>query len=237
MIKHLLPLILVATWAATARADEAAVRAALQRAFPQNSVQVISKTPVSGMLEATIDGQILYVTENGRYILGGPLLDVETGRNLTEARLEQINAIPFESLPLDLAFKWVKGTGARRIAIFEDPDCPYCKKLEQTLKSVDNLTVYVFLYPIDQLHPDAPAKSRAVWCAPDRAAAWHEVMRTGVAPANGGQCDNPIAKIGDFARRHRISGTPTTILADGRRLVGAAPRAEVEKQLLRSSRP
>lgn len=237
MFKHLLTLIAAATLATTARGDEAAVRAALQRAFPQNSVQVISKTPVSDLLEATIDGQILYVTENGRYILDGPLLDVETGRNLTEARLEQINAIPFERLPLDLAFKWVKGTGARRVAIFEDPDCPYCKQLEQTLKNVNNLTVYVFLYPIDQLHPDAAAKSRAVWCAPDRAKAWHEVMRTGVAPANGGQCDNPIAKIADFARRHRISGTPTTILADGRRLVGAVPRAEVEKQLLRSARP
>ncbi len=221
---------------AVAGAGEDAVRAALQRAFPQSPIQGISKTPVPGVLEAAIDGQIFYVTADGRYILGGPLVDVNANRNLTEARLEQINAISFGSLPFDWAFKRVKGTGARQIAIFEDPDCPYCKTLEQELKGIDNVTVHVFLYPIDQIHPDAAAKSKAVWCAKDRAKAWDEVMRTGVAPAAAADCDNPIARIAAFAKRHRITGTPTTILADGRRLVGAVPRAELETQIQKAAK-
>lgn len=220
-----------ATVATAARADEAAVRATLQRAFPRSSIESISKTPIPGVLEAAVEGQVFYVTEDGRYILGGPLLDAKTDRNLTEARLEQINAIAFDSLPLEWAIKRVKGSGARKIAIFEDPDCPYCKVLEQTLADMDDLTVYVFLFPIEQIHPDAPAKSRAVWCAKDRAKAWDEAMRTGIAPGSATDCDNPIAKINEFAKRHRITGTPTTILADGRRLVDAVPRAELEALL------
>ncbi|MDP3760639.1 MAG: DsbC family protein [Ramlibacter sp.] len=235
-MKRLFLTIVAAAVTAAASADEVAVRAALQRAFPQSPIQGISKTPVPGMLEAAIDGKIFYVTDDGRYILGGPLVDVKASRNLTEARLEQINAIPFNSLPLDWAFKRVKGTGTRTMAIFEDPDCPYCKKLEQELKGIDNVTVYVFLYPIDQIHPDAAAKSKAVWCAKDRIKAWDEVMRTGIAPAGAADCDNPIAKIVDFAKRHGITGTPTTILTDGRRLVGAVPRAELEAQLQKAAK-
>jgi len=131
------------------------------------------------------------------------------------------------------AIKRVKGNGARRIAIFEDPDCPYCRVLEQTLKGIDNLTVYVFLFPIDQLHPEAAAKSLAVWCAPDRAKAWDEVMRTGAVPAGSPQCANPMADIAGFAKRHRINSTPT----DGRRLVGAVPRAQLEMELQRAAKP
>lgn len=236
MMERLLIVIAAASVATAARGDNAAVRATLQRAFPQSPIQGITKTPVPGVLEAAIEGQVYYITEDGRYILGGPLLDAKANRNLTEVRLEQINAIPFNSLPLDWAIKRVKGTGARRIAIFEDPDCPYCKTLEQTLEGIDNLTVYVFLYPIDQIHPDATARSKAVWCAKDRVKAWDDAMRTGTVPAGAADCDNPIAKIIDFAKRHRITGTPTTILADGRRLVGAVPRAELEAQLQKAAK-
>ncbi|WP_332774920.1 DsbC family protein [Polaromonas sp.] len=236
MMARLLMVIAAATVAMAARGDDAAVRATLQRAFPKSPIQGITKTPVPGVLEAAIDGQVFYITEDGRYLLGGPLIDAKANRNLTEVRLEQINAIPFNSLPLDWAFKRVKGTGARRIAIFEDPDCPFCKALEQTLAGMDNLTVYVFLYPIEQLHPDAVAKSRAIWCAKDRAKAWNEAMHTGLAPTASANCDNPIAKIADFAKRHRITGTPTTILEDGRRVIGAVSRAELETQLQRAAK-
>ena len=236
MMERLLMVIAAAAAVTAARGDDAAVRDTLQRTFPQSPIQSLSKTPVPGVLEAAIEGRILYVTEDGRYILGDPLLDIKTNQNLTEARLEQINAIPFDSLPLDWAIKRVKGTGARRIAIFEDPDCPYCKTLEQTLEGIDNLTVYVFLYPLEQIHPDAAAKSKAVWCAKDQVKAWDDAMRTGTVPAGAANCDNPIAKIIDFAKRHRITGTPTTILANGRRLVGAVPRAELETQLQKAAK-
>lgn len=236
MMKRLFLAIVAAAVTAAASADEIAVRAALQRAFPQSPIQGITKTPVPGVLEAAVEGQVIYITEDGRYILGGPLIDANGNRNLTEVRLEQINAIPFDSLPLDWAFKRVKGTGARRIAIFEDPDCPYCKMLEQALEGIDNLTVYVFLYPIAQIHPDAVAKSKAIWCAKDRVKAWDDAMRTGTVPAGTANCDNPIAKNIDFAKRHRITGTPTTILADGRRLVGAVSRAALEAQIQKAEK-
>lgn len=230
-MKHLLSILSVAS------ADEDAARGALQRVFPQSPIQGIVKTPILGMLEAAVDGQIFYITEDGQYILGSPLFDVQARQNLTEARLEKINAIAFDRLPLDWAIKRVKGSGSRKMAIFEDPNCPYCKALEQTLTGIDNVTVYIFLYPIDPLHPDAAEKSKAVCCAKDRAQAWDVIMRTGVMPANAVDCDNSIAKIAAFARQHRITGTPTTTLSNGRRLVEAVPRAELERQLLMAVRP
>jgi thiol:disulfide interchange protein DsbC len=227
-----------ATLAASASittADENAVRTTLQHIFPEQNVQSLQPSPVAGVFEAVIDGRAYYVSADGRYVLGGPLVDVQNRVNLSEARLEKINAIPWDSLPLELAVKRTKGAGTRRVAIFEDPDCPYCKELEQTLREVDDITVYVLLFPIDELHPQAAEKSRAVWCATDRAKAWDEVMRTGVAPP-APPCQDPLATIGEFARRHRISGTPTLILADGRRLVGAVPRERLEAELRRTGR-
>lgn len=217
-------------------ADEAAVRSSLQQAFPQRTIKSISKTPASGVLEAVIDGRIFYVSEDGRYVFGGPLIDASTNENLTQARLDQINAIPFSSLPLIDAIKRVKGDGSRKIAIFEDPDCPYCKKLEQEIKEIDNLTTYVFLYPIEQLHPGAPNKSKAIWCAADQRRAWEKAVLTGVVPAGPVNCANPVERNVAFGRAHGISGTPTTIFANGFRLVGAVSRDELERQLAKAAK-
>lgn len=228
----------LAVLAAAAHADEAAVRATLSRVFPNSAAPAVAKTPVPGLFEAAVDGQIFYITEDGRHLLGGPLIDTRTQRNLTDARLAQINKIPFDTLNPKLAISWVKGSGARKLAVFEDPDCPYCKALEKTLKDIDDVTIYVYLYPIDQLHPDAAAKSRAVWCAPDRARAWADAMHTGAVPSGAATtCADPIAEIAAVAKRYRINGTPTMVLADGTRLVGAVPRAQLEAELQRASRP
>ena len=216
--------------ATEAHADVAAVRAALQRLMPDEPVQSIEPAGAAGLVEAVVGGQAYYFTADGRYLLGGPLIDTARRANLTEAHLKKVNAIAWHTLPLDLAIKRVKGKGTRRIAIFEDPDCPYCKALERTLETMDDLTVYVLLFPIDALHPQAAAKSKAVWCAQDRAAAWQMAMRTGAVPA-APDCKDPIAAIGEFAKRHGINGTPTMVLADGRRLVGAVPRAQLEREL------
>lgn len=220
-----------------AHAGEAAVRTTVQRMFPDSEAPTIAKTPVPGLFEAAVDGQVFYVSEDGGHVLGGPLIDTRTKRNLTETRLAQINKISFDTLNTKLAISWVKGSGARKLAIFEDPDCPYCKVLEKTLREIDDVTIHVFLFPIDQLHPEAAAKSRSVWCAPDRAKAWADVMHAGVVPAGPAKCADPIAEISAFAKSHRISGTPTMILADGTRLVGAVPRARLEAELQRASKP
>lgn len=222
----------LATWAA---AGETAARAAIERVSPGRPIQSVTETPVANLYEAAVDGQVFYVTGDGRYILGGPLIDAKTGANLTEMRREVVSAIAWERLPLKLAFKRVKGNGSRRIAIFEDPDCPYCKQLEKTLEGVNDITIYVLLFPIDQLHPQAAQKSRAIWCAKDRGGAWDDAMRTGIVPANPGTCETPIAEIAEFAKQHGITGTPTIILSDGRRVVGALPAAQLQQQLARAS--
>lgn len=215
----------------SAHADEAAVRSALQQNFPGDAIKSIAKTPIPGVVEAVVDGRIFYLTDDGRYLLGGPLIDIKTNQNLTQAHLDRINAIPFDSLLLKRAIKIVKGDGSRRLAIFEDPDCPYCKKLEQEMRGIDNLTTYVFLYPIEQLHPGASSKSKAIWCAKDRAKAWDGAMRAGTVPAGPANCANPVDKNIAYGREHGINGTPTMILANGHRLVGAVSRDELEQQL------
>ena len=225
----------LALLAASAAADERAVRATLEAMFPQAPIQSVVETPYAGLFEAAIDGKVYYVSNDGRYILGGPLIDTKTRVNLTSARLEKINEIAWDSLPLDLAIKRVKGKGTRRIAIFEDPDCPYCKALEKTLSEIDDVTVYVMLYPIASLHPQATDKSKAIWCAKDPGKAWEEAVSTGVAPAGSATCETPIAKLAAFAQQHRITGTPTTILSDGRRVVGSVPREELERQMQRAA--
>lgn len=216
---------------AFASADEAAIRSLFQKEFPQSTIRSVNPTPVPGISEVVIDGRILYTTEDGRYVFAGPLIDIGTQRNLTQARLEKINAIPFDSLPLNLAIKRVKGNGSRKIAIFEDPDCPYCKKLEQGLVGIDNLTIYVLLFPIEQIHPGATGKSQAIWCAKDRAKAWDDAMLFDVIPAKSVSCKTPVARIVDFGREHGINATPTIIFADGRRVVGALSAEDLKKEL------
>ncbi len=134
-------------------------------------------------------------------------------------------------LPLDLAFKKVKGNGERKLIVFSDVDCPFCAKLEQELKSIDNVTIYTFLYPIDQLHPDAARKSRLIWCAPDRQKAWDAFFETGALPDNKGDCDNPVAKLAELGARYKVSATPTMMFADGSIVPGALPAQRLEAEL------
>lgn len=218
-------------------ADEVAIRHAIERLNPQSTVTGVSRTPVAGVFEVVVDHQIVYASEDGRYMFGGPLVNTGNGNNLTHARVEQINAIPFDRLPLEWAIKRVKGNGSRKLAIFEDPYCPYCRKLEQDLRGMDNLTIYVFLFPIDQLHPGATAKAGAIWCARDRGKAWDEVMRTGAGPSGPATCDTPVGKTIEYGHQHWVDGTPTLFLEDGRRVVGAVPPEQLEQELARAQKP
>jgi thiol:disulfide interchange protein DsbC len=228
---------LITTLASTfSYGDEDAIRRTLRSRSPQSTVGSISATPIQGLFEVVVDGRIVYVTEDGRYVIVGELVEMDSGRSLTQARQDQISAIPFDKLPLELAFKRVKGDGSRRVAVFEDPDCPYCKKLEQELARIDNLTIYTFLFPIEQIHPGATDKSQAIWCARDRVKAWEDAVLSSVAPPIGASCATPVSRIIDYGRAHGISGTPTTFFSDGRRVIGAISAQELEKQLARSGR-
>ena len=176
--------------------------------------------------EVSIGGEILYADEKAQYvILGGNLVDTKTRQNLTEARQSELNKVDFAKLPFDRAFKYVKGNGSRKIAVFSDPNCPYCKRFEETLKSskIDNVTVYTFLYPV--LGPDSDAKSKAIWCAADPVKAWHDWMLDKKAPPTAtAKCDDaPVRQNVALGHQYNVTGTPTIILADGRRLPGAVP--------------
>lgn len=226
-------LALVPAWPAQA-ADPgaAAVGARVESRFPGARIQGVSATPIAGLYEVLVDGHILYTDASARYIIEGALYDAQEQRNITQERLDKLNRFVFSELPLAQAIKIVKGNGARKLAIFEDPDCPYCRKLElEALPGVNNLTLYVFLYPLEVLHPGASDKSLRIWCSKDRASAWENAVRKGVAPSAPDSCENPLASIKALAERHGIRATPTLVFADGSRVAGAIPADELERRL------
>lgn len=213
---------------AAAMASEATVRQALQTRYPNVQVESVTKTPMPGIYEIYADGEILYVDEKANHlIVGGRMIDIGRKADLTAERLRTLSAVKFEQLPLDLAFRKVQGNGARKLAYFTDPNCPYCKQIEPTLNKLENVTIYVFLYPV--LGPDSMEKSKAVWCSKDRVKAWDDLMLRGSPPKPAGTCETPIDKIVSFGRRKGITGTPTLFLADGERVRGAIPLEQLKK--------
>jgi thiol:disulfide interchange protein DsbC len=193
-------------------------------------IKSVTKSPIAGLYEVNLGTQILYSDANGDYVLLGDLLDTKKRTNLTEARLAEANKISFADLPLANAVKVVKGNGSRKIAVFSDPNCPYCKQLETTLKSIDNVTIYTFLYPV--LSPDSLVKSKSIWCSADRARTWEAWMLDHQAPTGPANCDtSALDKNLALGRNMNVTGTPTVFLADGRRLPGAVSAEDLDKAL------
>ncbi|HWI80591.1 DsbC family protein [Ramlibacter sp.] len=215
---------------AAAQAQEAAIRKNLGDRLPQlQKIDEVRKTDMAGLYEIRIGTDLFYTDAEGNYLINGQLIDTRAKRNLTEERLEKLMAIDFASLPLKDAFTIVRGNGKRKLAVFEDPNCPYCKRFERDLHGVDNVTVYMFLYPI--LGPDSTEKSKHIWCAKDKSKAWQDFMLRGQAPA-AANCDTAaLARNLEFGKQHKITGTPTLVFADGTRVPGAVGAAQVEKLL------
>lgn len=209
------------------------VKSAIQKTLGADApIKSVARTQIPGLYEVAVGGDILYSDDKGAYvIIGGNLIDTKTRQNITEARSSELNRVDFAKLPLDRAIKYVKGNGSRKIAVFSDPNCPYCKRFEETLKTnIDNVTVYTFLYPV--LGPDSTAKSKSIWCSPDRLKAWHDWMVDKKAPTAAGTCNTAaIDQNVELGHQYNITGTPTIVLTDGRRLPGAVPAAELEKAL------
>lgn len=197
----------------SAFADEASIRAGMAKKFPYSKIISVKKTPYFGLYEVAFDDQLVYTDENMTYLFSGNILDMHTLKNLTEAREKQLYAIKFDALPLDLAIKNVKGNGKRRLAVFTDPNCRYCKKLEKEMVNLTNTTVYIFVYPI---LPGSEEKAKAIWCAPDRLKAWEDHMLKGVEPKMNKACDtSALAKISMEAKKLGVSVTPTLVFEDG----------------------
>ncbi|GKT20208.1 DsbC family protein [Acidovorax sp. SUPP3334] len=211
-------------------AQETVIRKSLSERIPQlEKIDEVRSTPMQGLYEVRIGTDLFYTDAKGNYLIQGELIDTKARRNLTEDRINKLTAVDFDALPFKDAFTIVRGNGKRKIAVFEDPNCGYCKRFEKDLQNVDNVTVYMFLYPI--LSPDSAEKSRNIWCAKDRVVAWQDQMvRDKAAPS--ASCDTAAVQRNlAFGKKHKITGTPTIIFADGSRVPGAINAQEVEKRM------
>ena len=232
-VRRLLLALAAATLGSAALADEAAIRKNLAERLPNcPKIAEISKTPVAGLFEVRLGTDIVYTDENGHFLVQGSLIDTKTRSDLTQARIDKLTAIDFAGLPLKDAVLIRQGTGARKVVVFSDPNCGYCKRLERDLLALKDVSIYTFLYPI--LGPDSTAKSKDIWCAKEPAKVWRAWMLDGQAPAKvAGACDTAaIERNTDMGKRYKVTGTPALVFEDGSRAPGAIPAAQIESRLL-----
>ena len=216
-------------------AQEAVIRKNISERLPDfPKIDEVSKTPIPGLFELRVGTEVYYSDEQGNHLIEGQMIDTKARVNLTEARINKLTAINFADLPLKDAVVWKNGTGARKMAVFADPNCGYCKRFEKDLQQVKDVTVYTFLYPI--LGGDSPEKSRDIWCAKDKAKVWLDWMLRSVAPVrNMGECDSSaLERNTAMARKYRVNGTPAIVFEDGKRVPGAMNLEQIEKQLVAS---
>ncbi len=216
--------------AVAVQADEAAIRKKLAARLPAARVEHVVKTAYGGLYEVYFDNQIAYTDKDGSFMIVGYLIDVPTGQNVTHMRLRALTAIPFASLPLQLAIKSVKGNGKRQLVVFSDPLCPHCRKLEQELAGLTDVTIYTFLYPLENVNRGATERARQIWCAPNPAKAWEEsLLKNVVPPAAAAGCQDPIARIAEVGNKHSFNATPTLVFGDGAVVQRQLPAAQIER--------
>jgi thiol:disulfide interchange protein DsbC len=234
-MKRLLALLSFAVCTTLTWGGEAEVKKAWESTFTEMKVDSVTKADYLGLYEVYAEGEIFYTDEKLTAILHGELIDAKTRKNITLAHKQKLTAIKFSDLPLASAVKQVRGNGKRVFATFEDPNCGYCKRLAKDMATLDNATIYTFLYPI--LSPDSAEKSGKIWCAPDRAKAWTDWMTQGKEPpAAAAGCDSAaISKNVALGRKLSVTGTPTIIFANGERVSGALPLADLEQKLTSST--
>jgi len=222
-------------FAASASANEAQIRKALEPKLGGAKIEGVQPAPVAGLWEVRVRTErglrILYTDATAAHVIDGNIHDVRANRDLTEERLRKLNAVKFESLPLDMAVKVQRGSGKRVLAMFSDPYCPACRQFERTLAEMNDITVYIFMFPV--IRPENIDHSRAVWCSPDRAKAWLELAaapQPKVPPA-APSCPNPVDKIVDYGQKLGVNSTPTLIFANGERLAGGLRSADLTEML------
>jgi len=213
-------IVLLAIAASPANADEASVKRALEARFGGIKVDGVVKTPYVGLYEVLTGDEIIYTDEKVTFLFNGSIIDAKTHRNLTEERLQKLSVIKFDDLPLDLAIKQVRGNGKRVVAVFSDPFCPFCRRLDQSLFEMQDLTVYTFLYPILR-KDESPQMAARIWCSPDRAKAYYDFMLNNKAPGTATGCKAPVDRWLALGQKLKISATPVSFVANGQRVVGA----------------
>jgi thiol:disulfide interchange protein DsbC len=191
-------------------------------------------TPIPGLIEVKVGDQVVYTDANGDYLIEGQILDMKSQRNLTQERMDEINKVDFATLPLKDAVVWKNGSGKRRLVVFADPNCGYCKHLEKEIQQVKDVTVYTFIIPI--LGDDSKVKAENIWCVKDRTAAWRDWMLNGTPPAKVfGMCVSPMQRNLALSQKLRVQGTPAMFFEDGSRLAAAVPAATIEQRLARAT--
>lgn len=212
-------------------AQENTIRKNLAERLPNlPKIDEVNKSPMPGLFEIRVNGSDIFYTDvEGNFLIQGNLIDTKNRRNLTEERVEKLTAVDFDALPLKDSFTIVRGNGKRKVAVFEDPNCGYCKRFERDMQKIDNVTFYMFLYPI--LGADSVSKSQNIWCSKDKSKTFLDWMIKDASPA-AAACDaSALQRNVEFGKKYRITGTPTLIFADGNRVPGAIPAAQVEKFL------
>lgn len=223
--------------AGVAVADEAAVKKLVVAKFPQARIESVLKTAYGNLYEVYMDGRLHYTDEKLSFILIGELIDTKTSLNVTEQRFRKLTALNLKDLPsFDMAIKRVKGDGSRQLIVFSDPMCPYCRRIEQEFARLNNVTIYLFPYPIEKRFPGSTELSKAIWCAPDRGKAWDEWMQKGTRPAARGGCVTPVEDIDKIGGKLGISITPTVIFADGAPMNGMVTAANLERLMNQTPR-
>ena len=218
--------------------QEDLIRKNLPARLPQfKQIDEVRKSEIPGLYEVRVDGtEIFYTDAKADFLIEGSLIDTRNKRNLTEERVEKLTAVKFDSLPLKDAFTLVRGNGERKMAVFEDPNCGYCKRFERDMQKVDNVTIYMFLYPI--LGADSVEKSKAIWCAKDRGTAWLDwMLRDQAVSSTAGGCDaTALSRNVELGRKYKINGTPTLLFTNGSRVPGAVDAKKVEQMLAQAGK-
>ena len=226
-------LLLLALFISSAYAGEAEIKSTLQKKVPQiGQINQVNKSAVTGLYEVVTQDHLFYTDDKAQFLIDGAIFDLKTMRNISEERSRKLFALDFNQLPLELSVKKVKGNGERKLAIFTDPNCGFCKKLEKELTQIDNVTIYQFMYPV---FPGSAEKVRDVWCSKDRVKAWDDLMLDSVAPPTG-NCETPTEQVLALGRKLKVNGTPALIFGDGSMNPGYLPAAELEKALNASSK-
>lgn len=212
-----------------AQADEKDIRVALKKSYPNLEIGQISKTPYGGLYEIVINGdQLSYASADGKYLFVGNVIDIANKRDITAERGAKLVAVQWNSLPLEKSIKEVKGDGSRKLVVFSDADCPFCRKLAPELEKLNNVTIYTFLYPIANLHPQAVPVSKQIWCEKDQLAAWKAYMLKGERPTAKGDCDNTVDEVIALGNKLHVNGTPTLIFENGQRIPGLVPASKLD---------
>ncbi|QKM65615.1 thiol:disulfide interchange protein [Polynucleobacter tropicus] len=208
---------------------EQQIKTEIQKKLSSNAkVRSVTAAPVSGLYEVLVGNEIFYTDTSGKYLIQGEIIELASGKNITEQRQADLNRIKWSDLNQANAFKSVRGNGQRQLAIFSDPNCGYCKRLEKSLQQLDNVTIYTYLIPI--LSPDSAQKSKQIWCSADPYKNYIDWMVNGTAPTGKTDCSNPLDKNLAFAKAYGITGTPTLFFTDGSRFPGAVQVTDIEKK-------